>query len=87
MSDRIPTPRCFDPMEHIIAEALEYNLLVYERGKRNLDFYLPKPDVYIEVKQFHSDRISEQMSRAENVIAIQGVEAAKFFARCLSGDF
>lgn len=43
-----------------------------------LDFYLSDLDIYIEVKQFHSDRIARQMSRRKNVIAIQGMQSLKF---------
>lgn len=50
-----------------------------------LDFRLPDLGVYIEVKSGHSPRISEQMSRAVNVIAIQGEEATRFMARCIRG--
>ena len=34
-------------------------------------------------KQFHSDRIAEQMSRAPDVIAIQGRRSAVLFAEIL----
>ena len=77
-----------DPVESIVADALDragYSYRIDGQGEtRNLDFYLPELDLYIEVKQFHSDRIAEQMSRAENVIAIQGVGAARAFARMIS---
>ena len=77
-----------DPMEKIVRDALESAgiLFVEERDQRacGLDFYLPIVDVHIEVKQFHTDRISEQMSRVPNVIAIQGIEAARLFAKMLA---
>lgn len=38
----------------------------------------------IEVKRYHSPRITEQMSRTENVVAIQGWEAARVFAELIS---
>lgn len=76
-----------DPMEKIVREALDAAniFFVEEEDERalGLDFYLPIVDVHIEVKQFHSERISEQMSRAPNVIAIQGIEAARLFAKML----
>lgn len=53
---------------------------------RALDFYLPDDDLYIEVKQFHSERIAGQMARADNVIAVQGAKTVDFFVRCLNGD-
>lgn len=78
-----------DPVEKIVADALDASRLIYETENHpdalGLDFYLPFLGVHIEVKQFHSDRISEQMSRVPNVIAIQGVEAAKLFAKILTG--
>ncbi|MGO1079713.1 hypothetical protein [Inquilinus sp. CA228] len=78
-----------DPMETIIAAALDAAGIAYKhdrvdaKASQGLDFYLPEMDLYIEVKQFHSDRIAEQMSRAPNVIAIQGIGAAVAFARML----
>ena len=51
-----------------------------------LDFYIPAADVHIEVKRFHSDRIAEQMSRAPNVIGVQGEKAVALlcrFIRCM----
>lgn len=64
-----------DPMEAATAEVLALAGVRYHREHREsgLDFYLPDFDVYIEVKQFHSDRIAAQMSRRRNVIAIQGL--------------
>lgn len=77
-----------DPMEKIIREALSDADIRFvcdgEGETKKLDFYLPDDDLYIEVKRFHSDRIGEQMSRAENVIAIQGMKAAEFFARAFA---
>lgn len=73
-----------DPMERIIADALDAANIRYKTGHGGhapLDFYLIDFDVHIEVKQFHSNRIAEQMSRAPNVIAIQGRAAAEWFAR------
>lgn len=76
-----------DPMERLIASALDAASIGYvtDEGGSNpsgLDFRLHN-GVEIEVKQFHSSRIAEQMSRAENVIAIQGAEAVRFFAALL----
>jgi hypothetical protein len=48
-----------------------------------LDFYLPDFDVYVEIKQFHSNRIAEQMSRRDNVIAIQGRKAMDCFEKMM----
>jgi len=65
-----------DPVEKIIADAfgLEPN-----NDETALDFRLPN-GVYIECKQFHTERITKQMARADNVIAIQGVKSAQTLA-------
>lgn len=65
-----------DPMEKIIGDAFG---LKPNHDHTALDFKLPN-GVYIECKQFHSPRIAEQSSRAENIIFVQGIEAAKFMA-------
>lgn len=75
-------------MEKIVRDALDAANLFYveEEDPRalRLDFYLPVVDVHIEVKQFHTDRVAEQMSRAPNIIVIQGIGAAKLFAQMLA---
>ena len=75
-----------DPMERILADALDRAGLNYITGDKNparLDFYLPGIDLYIEVKQFYSPRIAKQMSRAPNVIALQGACAVRLFANLI----
>lgn len=77
-----------DPMERMIADALDVAENVYSTDSDNpahLDFYLPVSDVHIEVKQFHSPRIAEQMSRAENVIVAQGEKAVALLAALIKG--
>lgn len=49
-----------------------------------LDFYLPDYDIYIEVKQFHSDRMTNQLKAYENVILIQGKKAAEAFVKMIT---
>lgn len=77
-----------DPVEKIVQEALEQRRLVFtdERNpdNKNLDFYIPSMNLHIEVKQFHSPRIAEQMSRVPNIIAIQGIQAALAFKELLA---
>lgn len=77
-----------NPMEKIIERALLGGGHRYERGESTgaLDFHLTDRGVYIEVKQFHSDRISRQMASQKNVIAVQGEEAVRFLAELLEGD-
>jgi len=72
-----------DPIEVLMIDALDREGFSYEMEELGLDFKLNDYDIFIEVKQFHTDRISDQMSRADNVIAVQGREAAKFLAGLL----
>ena len=77
----IPT----DPMEKLVFTALLYGGYTFRWGEdtvSKLDFEVDTPEgvVAIEVKQFHSDRIAKQMSRAENVIAVQGKWAVHMLA-------
>jgi hypothetical protein len=77
-----------DPMELLVRDALQKaGILFFEGGHHKnpagLDFYLSDFDVYIECKQFHSERITEQMSRAPNVIALQGRKAVELFVSAL----
>lgn len=72
-----------DPMESMIRSALTDAGVRFVEDEDNptaLDFYLPEADLHIEVKQFHTDRIAEQMSRAPNVIAVQGGVAVAWLA-------
>jgi hypothetical protein len=73
-----------DPMEQIIADALDEAGIAFttpsqRRDATGLDFRLEN-GVEIEVKRFHSPRIAEQMSRAPNVIAVQGEAAVRLLA-------
>jgi hypothetical protein len=49
-------------------------------GPNTLDFHLPDHNLYIEVKQFHSDRIARQMALQPNVIVAQGALAVEALA-------
>src|SRR3546814_11907061 len=78
-----------DPVEEIIASALTQARIrfVHEseaKGEcRGLDFYLPDHDLFIEVTAYYTPRKIEQLSRAPNVILIQGRGAAHSFAAML----
>lgn len=74
-----------DPMERKIADALDAAGVEFEHERRpeNLDFYLPAFDIFIEVKRFHSPRVSDQMRRAPNVIVAQGDKGVAFLAGLL----
>lgn len=77
-----------DPIEFIVRNALAMrgvDFVEEPHAPNGLDFYLPESGVSIECKQFHSPRISEQMSRVPNVIAIQGKDAALAFYAMLNG--
>lgn len=76
-----------DPMERLIAEALDYAGIRYETdcgGAAPLDFHLVDIGLHIEVKRFHSPRIAEQMARVENVIAVQGERAVRELAAMIT---
>lgn len=76
-----------DPIEKIVADALDARGIAYTvdgKGETHgLDFRLEGIDVYVECKQFHTPRTSEQMSRVSDVIVIQGRRAAETFAEML----
>lgn len=78
-----------DPLERILAAALDRAGIAYTTERDGdtlaLDFHLTEADVYVEVKQFHTPRIAEQMSRAPNVIAVQGRVAVEWLAGILGG--
>ena len=50
----------------------------------NLDFSLPDFDVFIEVKQYHADRVNKQLASQENVILIQGKKSIEMLKKLLS---
>ena len=77
-----------DPVEIVIERGLELAGIKYIRcdeQHRHLDFYLPELNIYIEVKQFHTPRIAEQMARVPDIIAIQGMKAAVTFCKMIGG--
>lgn len=78
-----------DPLEKLIAFGLTAAGVAFTYESEHsppLDFRLTDSGIYIEVKRFHSDRIAKQMAGAENVIAIQGIEAAGWFVGLLTGQ-
>lgn len=76
-----------DPMEKHVRDTLQMKGIKFteEQAPENqrLDFFVPSLGLHIEVKQFHSPRISNQMARVPNIIAIQGLGAAKAFRKLL----
>jgi len=78
-----------DKFEQMISDALRARGIKFTTdlgggNPTNLDFNLVDYGVEIEVKQFHTPRIADQMSRAENVICAQGKDAIVFLARCIA---
>ena len=80
-----------DPMERLIEEARTQAGLNFTMEDRNsgrpsqdgdisLDFHLVDVDIYIEVKQFYSERTGRQLAQAENVIVAQGRRAVELLA-------
>lgn len=78
-----------DPIELIIIEGLQRAGInfVHESDdkKQALDFYLPSYNIYIECKQFPTERTSAQIAPFPNVILIQGREAANVFSSLIDG--
>lgn len=81
-----------DPVESIIYTALceagidfchESTDKSIGTGTGGLDFYLPRYDLYIECKRFHTARIAQQTERFDNIIVVQGLASAAFVARLL----
>mgnify|MGYP000246292980 CR=1 FL=1 len=76
-----------DHLEKKIAAALDEVEIEFvhesESKEQVLDFYLPFFDVFIEIKQFHTDRISRQMSSKDNVIAVQGTKSVNLLVTML----
>lgn len=74
-------------MERLIRDALQVSGARFIEGDKNstgLDFEMPDEGFSIEVKQFHSERISLQMKRADNVIVAQGRTAVQALARMIA---
>ena len=75
-----------DPVERAVADALDASGVSYvtdPRETRDLDFFLPDFDVYIECKQMFAERITKQMKTVDNIIVIQGLGAALSFAQLI----
>ncbi|MCY1374892.1 hypothetical protein D9M68_551420 [compost metagenome] len=76
-----------DFLEQSVADILAFHKIKFihesENNKSNLDFYLPDFDVYIEVKQYHSDRVLKQLSGKEDIILIQGKKSISMLKELL----
>lgn len=76
-----------DHLERMLGDTLtELNIPFIHESQGNgsrLDFYLPRSKVYIEVKQFHSDRVLNQLKSKDNIILLQGRGAVLAFIEFL----
>ena len=83
---RVPS----DPVERILFDGLLSKGIDFimdgEGDTRNLDFYLKKEQVYIEVTAYSTERKNKQMKRSKNIILIQGRHAARMFIRMIHGS-
>jgi len=76
--------------ERVVAHALDLAGVEFtgenreDQYERNLDFYLPDYNTYIEVKSGYSKRSRAQLKSQKNVILIQGLQAAETFARLIT---
>lgn len=72
-----------DHLEQMIGDALQEKGVIFthesEVPDQRLDFHLPVSNVYIEVKQFYSERCSDQLMNHENVIFLQGKQSVLSF--------
>lgn len=75
-----------DPVERIVAAALDATGLWYRQGQAEgeADFILPGLNLEIECKQFYSERAIRQLEGKENIILIQGKDAAAGLAKLLT---
>ncbi len=83
------SPPTVDPVEKVVEDALVDAGIEYLRENgvdRHMDFYVTFWDVWIEVKAMHTPRIADQMAREKNVIAVQGIDAARLLAAMIRGD-
>jgi hypothetical protein len=90
-TNRTTPPPLADPIERLIADALQAAGLAFTTGQGDgaasgMDFELPELGLAIEVKRFHSDRNAEQMARASDVIVAQGEVAARALAALIRGE-
>lgn len=76
-----------DFLEQAVADILtEKNISFIHESQNNgstLDFFLPDYNIYVEVKQYHTDRVLTQLREQENVILIQGKKSVEFLKKLL----
>jgi hypothetical protein len=76
-----------DPVEKVIADVLDKKKIKYLHELDNkgpaIDFYLPEYNLYVECKRYYTERSALQLKANDNIILIQGLDAAKSFALML----
>lgn len=82
-----------DPLERAMSALLDRASIRYTRPERDkadpttLDFHLTDIGLYIEVKQFHTDRIAGQlgaMPHTASALVLVGPDSIKAFARLVA---
>ncbi|WP_322884154.1 hypothetical protein U8C35_06385 [Sinorhizobium medicae] len=92
VGEAVPTADVNDtPEEALISQALIDAGIAFERGVKNLDFYLPDYDLHIESKgggckpnTQGGEKVLKQLSRADNVVLVKGYEGTKSFLRLIA---
>jgi hypothetical protein len=92
--DRVSLEQCFttDPVERIVGDALTAAGFEWRHEGHperrcdpvRLDFQIDGGP-YVEVKRFHAPRCEAQLAQTGDVILIQGIEAARWFASAIGG--
>lgn len=76
-----------DHLEAQIGKALTEKGIKFIHGSQGnnqrLDFYLPDLNIYLEVKQYHTERSLSQLASQDNIILIQGREAVAAFIQMI----
>lgn len=75
-----------DFLEKQVGETLNAAGIKFDRTHQRIDFYLPDQEVYIEVKQYHSDRSAEQLKTQDNIILLQGKKAVNLFCNLVKNQ-
>lgn len=77
-----------DPLEVAFAKMLMDAGIEFTRPERdareptNLDFYLPEIGIYVEIKQFHTPRIADQLAQLpqqKSALVLVGPQSVKDF--------
>ena len=74
-----------DDLERMVGEALYEAGIEFAHESEGvfLDFWIPKWRAYIEVKKFHTDRISNQLTRHSDVILLMGRQSVIQFCNLI----